>query len=62
MDEVVSNIESTLKPPISAQEKAMLADLSREADTLKGAYLRPHYRWLETWAGKPAETAPAMHT
>ena len=52
MEELITNIRSSLKPQISKPELDMLADLSREAEALKGVYLRPHYRWLENWAGK----------
>ena len=50
MKELVTNLESSQKTRLASEERAMLADLSKEADALKGAYLRPHYKWLENWA------------
>ncbi len=50
MEELVQNLESTQKTSLTSNERNMLADLSKEADALKGAYLRPHYKWLENWA------------
>ena len=50
MEELITNLESVQKPKLSSVERSMLTELSAKADTLKGAYLRPHYRWLESWA------------
>ena len=50
MKEVITNLESAYTPKLSLYERKLLADLSAVADKLKGAYLQPHYRWLENWA------------
>ncbi|MFC1574123.1 aldo/keto reductase [Candidatus Latescibacterota bacterium] len=50
MKELITNLESVSRQNLTSPERSMLADLSGEADALKGAYLRPHYRWLENWA------------
>ncbi len=52
--EVMTNLESAYTPKLSLYESKLLADLSAAADKLKGAYLRPHYRWLENWAAHTA--------
>ena len=49
MDEVMSNLAVAYQPSITAEERERLARLSRDADPLRGSYLRPHYRWLENW-------------
>jgi len=62
MDEVITNLESAYYPALSDIERTMLSELSREADALKGAYLRPHYRWLENWALRTAGAVVGQQT
>ena len=50
MDEVKVNLESIYNPASSPDEKELLERLSALASSTRGAYLRPHYRWLENWA------------
>jgi predicted aldo/keto reductase-like oxidoreductase len=52
MEEVKVNLESAYKPSLSREESDLLAKLSTIAKSTQGAYLRPHYRWLENWAIK----------
>ena len=54
MNELITNLETTYSPKISPADQKRLDVLSSEADALKGAYLRPHYRWLENWAIREA--------
>jgi len=50
MDELITNLETTFSPKLTTADRSRLTKLSSEADALRGAYLRPHYRWLEKWA------------
>ena len=54
LDELITNLETTFAPKLSSDENIRLKRLSNEASALRGAYLRPHYRWLENWAGHTA--------
>lgn len=51
MDELMMNLESAFSPAITEEEESLLKTLSRDADSMRAMYLRPHYRWLESWSG-----------
>ncbi len=50
MHELSENLESIYNPVSSPDEKELLERLSAHASSTRGAYLRPHYRWLENWS------------
>lgn len=52
MDELYCNLHAAYKPALSSPEKSLLSRLSYTADESKGAYLPPHYAWLENWSRK----------
>ncbi len=52
MAELEANLESAFSPVISEEEENLLRTLSRDADSMRAMYLRPQYRWLESWAGR----------
>jgi predicted aldo/keto reductase-like oxidoreductase len=49
MNELAKNLEAAYHPAISTEEEALLADLSRDADSMRAEYLSPKYRWLDGW-------------
>jgi predicted aldo/keto reductase-like oxidoreductase len=49
MAELASNLDAAYHPSISQEEDALLAGLSRDADSMRAEYLSPKYRWLENW-------------
>jgi aryl-alcohol dehydrogenase-like predicted oxidoreductase len=50
MDELFENLKAAYNPKLSSYEETMLKKISDAAAATKGAYLPPHYRWLENWA------------
>jgi len=52
LEEVAVNLEAAYNPAISDEETAKLRELSEFALSQQGAYLPPHYRWLENWASR----------
>ena len=50
MNELREDLDAAFKPAVSPEEKKLLADMSVIAARTKGAYLPPHYKWLENWA------------
>ena len=49
MDELAKNLDAACRPAISTEEEALLAALSRDADSMRAEYLSPKYRWLDGW-------------
>ncbi len=50
MTELAANLDSAYRPALSEEEEQALGTLSRDADSMRAMYLRPNYRWLESWA------------
>ncbi len=54
MEELAVDLESIYQPVLSPYEQSMLQKLSMTADSMKGAYLRDNYRFLERWTTRRA--------
>jgi len=42
-------LDSLWRPEFTKEDKKVLKNLSRKADRTFGAYLPPHYKWMEEW-------------
>ena len=47
--EVWDALDSLWRPEFTKEDKSVLKKLSRKADNTFGAYLPPHYKWMEEW-------------
>ncbi len=47
-------LDSLWKPQMTRDDKKILRELSRKADRTFGAYLPPHYKWMEKWRVRTA--------
>jgi predicted aldo/keto reductase-like oxidoreductase len=50
MNELRDDLEAAYQPAVSPEEARLLTEMSNIAARTKGAYLPPHYKWLENWA------------
>jgi len=54
MAELAGNLGAAYTPTLQPEDQNLLERLGREVASTNRAYLRPHYRWLDDWAGRMA--------
>ncbi|MHB9028736.1 MAG: aldo/keto reductase [Candidatus Latescibacterota bacterium] len=47
--ELYENLDTIWRPELTAEDRGVLKELSRKVARTLGAYLPPHYKWMDEW-------------